>query len=187
MRRTLFLLLPAIAALGGCATTFAPKSLGEQESGYTYVPIDPFAVETVPGTSCLDSSHEKAKTYGTLLQSLPDNAVRMLIERFNASGSVTYGPSKLGVKGESYRVTVDYINADTINVRVWIRKGMERREGGYKEVSLLSVPDDRLFVPGSEVYTITREDPGAGSGSVEFNIPVYIGIGPQFEACISDG
>ncbi len=185
MKRTL-LLLPAIAVLGGCATTFVPKTLGEQQSGYTYVPIDPFAVQTVPGDSCKDSPQEKAKTYGTLLQSLPDNAVRMLIERFNASGSVTYGPSKLGAKGESYRVTVDYINADTINVQVWISKGMERRGGGYDAVSLLSVPDDERFVPGSEVYMITREQPGpdAGSGFVEFNIPVYIGIGLRVSATV---
>lgn len=187
MKRAL-VLLSMVAMLAGCATTFAPKTLGERESGYTYVPIDPFAVQTVPGDSCKDTPQEKAKTYGTLLQSLPDNAVRMLIERFNASGSVTYGAAKLGAKGESYRVTVDYINADTINVRVWISKSMKFAGSSSQErqfVSLLAAPDAR-FVPDSEEYTITREKPRPEviSDFVEFNIPVYVGIGLRVAATV---
>lgn len=181
-----FTLVALTITLSGCTTTFAPQSVAEKESGYTYVPIDPFAVQTIPGDSCIESPQEKAKIYGTLLQSLPDNAVRMLIERFNASGSVTYGPAKLGAKGESYRVTVDYINADTINVQVWISKRMELIEGGVRAVSLLAVPDKMRFVPDSETYVITRDQPSPDviSEYVEFNIPVYIGIGLRVAATV---
>src|SRR5690242_15883683 len=75
-----------------------PKSQGESESGYTYIPIDPFPVEAVNAAGC------NGKVSALLLDSLPDNAVRMLVERLNESGSVTYGVSKTGAKGESYRV-----------------------------------------------------------------------------------
>lgn len=182
-----FIVLAILAiALSGCAATFAPKSVAETESGYTYVPIDPFAVQTVPGDSCNESGKHNIEKYGTLLESLPDNAVRMLIERFNASGSVTYGPAKLGTKGESYRVTVDYINADTINVQVWISKRMQSFEGDVLSVPLIAAPDNIRFRPGSETYVITREKPASGSISeyVEFNIPVYVGIGLRVAATI---
>src|SRR5262245_58610337 len=101
-----------VVMLGGCATTFAPRSEAEKASGYAYVSIDPFAVLTIKGDDC--SGNAK---YRGLLESLPDNAVRMLVERITASGKVTYGPAKLGARGESYRVTIDYINADTVNFR----------------------------------------------------------------------
>lgn len=182
----IFALVILAIVISGCTTTFSPQSVAEKESGYTYVPIDPFAVQTIPGDSCAESPQERAKVYGTLLQSLPDNAVRMLIERFNASGSVTYGPAKLGAKGESYRVTVDYINADTINVPVWISKRMEVYKGGIKTVSLLAAPDHKIFVPESETYIVTREKPASDAISeyVEFNIPVYIGIGLRVAATV---
>jgi hypothetical protein len=181
------LFIGAVVSFAGCGTTFAPpRTSAERESGYTYIPIDPFSVQTSPGDSCRDTNEEKAKKYGTLLQSLPDNAVRMLIERFNASGSVTYGPAKLGAKGESYRVTIDYINADTINIQVWISKAMQKRDGDSQYVPLLAVADPNLFVPESEVYSITREKPGANEirEYSEFNIPVYVGIGLRVSATI---
>jgi hypothetical protein len=176
------LLLVVVALLGGCASTF-PQSEGERQSGYTYVPIDPFAVQTVLGDSCKETGSGKAKVYGTLLESLPDNAVRMLIERFNASGTVTYGPAKLGAKGESYRVTVDYINADTINVQVWISKTM-RNIGGETQVVSFMAPPLPQFLPDTEVYTVTRRRPTMKSTGeyVEFNIRVYVGIGLRVSA-----
>ena len=182
----ILVLFSVVAMLGGCATTFSPKTVAEKESGYTYVPIDPFAVQTVPGDSCTDTPQEKAKGYGTLLQSLPDNAVRMLIERFNASGTVTYGPAKLGAKGESYRVTVDYINADTINMPVWIAKTMvEKASGEVHYVNPFGPPGD-TYQKDSEEYKITRERPTEVeiNNYVEFNIPVYVGIGLRVTASI---
>lgn len=195
--KKIFLLLCAVMIFGGCATTL-PQTSGEKDSGYTYVPIDPFPVETLPGDSCRENNTK----YGTLLESLPDNAVRMLIEKFNTSGTVTYGPAKLGVKGESYRVTVDYINADTVNVPVWISKKMRTITGESKRVSLLStfIPatikklDEKLspvlsmaegdFTPGTEMYIVTRDKPADPSQFDEFNIPVYIGIGLRVSAMV---
>src|SRR4029077_20793155 len=54
------------------------QSYGEVASGYTYVPIDPFAVQTADGDSCKGNSAQTV----SLLDALPDNAVRMLIESF---------------------------------------------------------------------------------------------------------
>ena len=159
-----------------------PKSIGEMESGYTYVPIDPFPVKTVAGDGCKDSVNPIS---GSLLDALPDNAVRMLVERFDLSGAVTYGTSKSGAKGESYRVTVDYINADTINVPVWIAKSMVNSKKNEYEAVYLFSPPSMDFIPGTEIYEVTREKP-EGKGDFpsysEFNIPVYVGVGLRISA-----
>jgi hypothetical protein len=183
--------------LAGCGTPFKdsafsrsdpaklPQSYGEFESGYTYVPIDPFPVQTEPSASCKSPASSK----NGLLESLPDNAVRMLVERFDLSGNVSYLTAKAGTAGESYRVTVDYINADTINVPVSITKSMRLKgtQSDYKAVNIFAGTTEG-YEPGSEVYEVTRIDPtrlstkgGSAAGTV-FNIPVYVGVGLRVSA-----
>lgn len=195
--RSILLLMLAVA-LSGCTTVFSTRTSAEKESGYTYIPVDPFSVEQVPGAGCevaergakdaTANTSQASTEYGPLLKALPDNAVRMLIERFNASGTVTYGPGKLGAKDETYRVTVDYINADTRNFRVWISKSMQRWDDGkLVPVSLIAPPDLDKYVPETEFFQITRDpaDKGEdGSGFVEYNIPIYIGIGLRVTATV---
>jgi len=176
----------ALIGLSGCGTMFTDqtsgKSTGEVESGYTYVPIDPFPVN-MKGNSC------QATSYVPLLDALPDNAVRMLVEQFGSSGSVTYGASKAAIRGNQYRVTVDYINADTINFRVWIAKSMvDMTTNSYEPVFLLQPPGAQ-FKPGSEIYEVTRTKPDTRKGAFpdysEFNIPVYVGVGLRVSANVT--
>lgn len=46
---SLFMLSLIMAA---CATPFSKLTPAEKESGYTYIPIDPFSVETTRGEGC---------------------------------------------------------------------------------------------------------------------------------------
>ena len=124
--KALILVALSTALLSSCTSKFSNQTPAENKSGYTYIPVDPFSVQTNPGNSCnitdVEAAIEKVEVnkigFGTLLESLPDNAVRMSVEQFNASGAVSYGPAGIGAEGESYRVTVDYINADTTNVQL---------------------------------------------------------------------
>lgn len=187
-----------LLTLAGCGTFFSPggtvgstqpsnlpSSQGEFESGYTYVPVDPFPVESIAGASCKDTG--PIENYTDLLESLPDNAVRMLVERFDLSGNVSYGVAKTGAKGESYRITIDYINADTINVQMWIGKRMRDRTGTVVPVSILD-PSPVGFAPGSEIYELSRIKPAPFTADqppptmAEFNIPVYVGVGLRVSA-----
>jgi hypothetical protein len=180
----IIVLFGIVAMVVGCATNFKPQTEAERESGFTYIPIDPFSVEVIPGDGCKETTQEKAVSYKTLLQSLPDNAVRMLIERFNASGSVTYGPAKLGGKGESYRVTVDYINADTINMRIWLAETMQKLDGSVNYV-IPFLPPGVDYNPDSRAYIVTSTKPKEDlSNYTEFNIPIYVGIGLRVTANI---
>lgn len=184
--------------LTGCGTMFRevgfgktdplrpPPSAGELESGFTYIPIDPFPVQTMPGDSCKDSEEKK---FGGLLDALPDNAVRMLVEKFDVSGGVSYLTSKAGATGESYRVTVDYINADTINFPVRITKRMRRVDSDFEEpVNVFATPNG--YQSGTEIYEVTRVESnqsrlfslGGNTEGVVFNIPVYVGVGLRVSA-----
>jgi hypothetical protein len=118
-----------------------------------------------------------------LLEALPDNAVRMLVESFDASGSITYGASKAGVQYQNYRVTVDYINADTINVPVWLAKAMWNTTRNQSEwINPISSPSADYQV-GSEAYSVSRDPPTEKDSPLQpYNIPVYIGIGLRVSA-----
>jgi len=189
LKYTLYALL--IAGLSGCGTLVpgamtpigTPPTSGETESGFTYIPIDPFPVETVAGEGCKTGSSR-----GQLLDALPDNAVRMLVERFDTSGGVTFGASKVTASGETYRVTVDFINADTINVPIRIRKMMRHKQSHQLEPVNLFQSAGTDYEAGSEVYDVSRADdkaiasPEEKAFMAEYNIPVYVGVGLRVSA-----
>lgn len=182
-----------ISLLSGCASTFVTQTPAEKLSGYTYIPLDPFSVQTNPGNSCditkREANLEKVDVtqigFGNLLESLPDNAVRMSIEKFNASGAITYGPTGVGAEGESYRVTVDYINADTTNVRLWLSKKAENYKTKEVEYVPLSLSNNGDHTYGSEVYEVFRDKPEENAEFFEeYNLPIYVGIGLRVTANI---
>lgn len=121
-------LLISVAGCSGLYTQPKPISSGEAVSGYTYVPIDPTKVGIDPGdcsmtlrdieTKADNSAPKKLK----LLDLLPDNAVRLSMEMSDAKGNVTYGVSKVGSTGAAYKLTADYVNSDTVNQSVWVRR-----------------------------------------------------------------
>lgn len=195
MRNKVAITILAAFSLSGCGTLFdgklsAPQdnqvsaTIGETESGYTYIPVDPFPVQVELSSSCKEY---KNPTTPLLLDSLPDNAVRMLVERFDKSGSITYGTSKSGIKDESYRVTVDYINVDTINVAIAIEKMMEKIDGSGKSYVNLFATDLSTYVPGTEQYAVTRlsDEKAQDRSSGIFNIPVYVGVGLRISSTVN--
>lgn len=188
MNRIGFLLI-ALMSISGCSSIRHALTLAEEESGYTYVPIDPFAVDTVTSDSCKENNISP-NTFRSkeLLKSLPDNSVRMLVEKFSKKGSVTYGSTKLAAKGESYKVTVDYINADTVNQRMWIKKTIAHISGEFKTVPILDPsPFFDGMIVGTDRYKVSREEPSEEhlKDYEEFNIPVYVGIGLRVSANVN--
>lgn len=195
--------------LAGCAHTLNLQTPAARESGYTYIPIDPFPVPTYPDKkSCnlANASSEaeyqarlKAVKYRPLLESLPDNAVRMSIEQFDNSGNVKYGPAGIGAKGESYKVTVDYVNSDTTNFRVRIAKTATNKiTNMYEYIDILNPVDEIKYDINSIGYEVkaipsyissfasTVKEPDGPKKTkelyYEYNIPVYVGIGLRVTA-----
>ncbi len=178
--------------LSACATTtLKPQTAGELQSGFTYIPLDPFAVETEDADSCsVESGPTGAgvtRKQKALLEALPDNAVRVSIESLDTDGKVSYGTSFLSSKNQKYRVTVDYVNVDTTNVSVWISKRMQNyRTKKYEQVPLLA-PASNDYTYNSEIYSVTRSPPAIASEETyaEFSIPVYVGVGLRVTANIN--
>lgn len=187
-------LIATLLMLSGCSTVRVAEQQSETNFGHTYVPIDAFPVSIVAGANC---DPKMTITQAALLEALPDNSIRMFVQKLDSKGSVTFGSSSVGVKGESYKVTVDYINADTIGYPVWVAKTMWRQDRKIQSVPLsFSAGDSHQhltgnvpLVLGSEEYDIRSKPPERGEeigGRIyqQINIPVYVGLGLRVSAVV---
>lgn len=188
--------IACILITSGCAHTTTPQTVATKKSGYTYIPVDPFPVPTNPDEiSCnlnLAQSEQEYKKllknieYVPLLESLPDNAVRMSIEQFNSTSKVNYGPAGIGSKGESYKVTVDYVNSDTTNFRAFIAKtAIDKVTGETDQVDLLNPLDEKKYKLNSIGYDVINANSISEvpkGNYYEYNIPVYVGVGLRVTA-----
>lgn len=189
------MLLLVLFFASGCSTAFKPKSLGEMASGYTYVPLDPFPVQTVDGSSCIegksnlgsDFNNKKIKgstTYRALLDALPDNAVRISIEDLSRKGDISYGAGALSGDNAVSRVTVDYTNSDTASFEIWIWKQMVNKETQELEYVHLLVdsPDHYDESAFFEVSSDKPNDDKVLKYAKKYNVPIYIGVGVRVSA-----
>lgn len=168
-----------VLLLSACANfRWVAKPESELNSGYTYIPIDPFPVDFQLGLGC--DEHGKDNQYLPLLKSLPDNAVRMSVQRFDTKGNVSYGPVEVGATDESYRVTVDYVNSDTSFIELFIaRRAYNINEEEYQYIGLSEGIDKFTYDVESVTYDVSAGQPPEDdeSHSVLTHIPVYVGIG----------
>lgn len=191
MRKIGLTLVPALAALSGCASFVQherPQSVGEQESGYTYIPIDPLPA-MVPGKAECAIPVDKPDEF--MLKALPDNAVRVSIQQFDGKGKVQYGPVGGSLENSNYEVVVDYINADVQGQTIWIAKYRETDSGTDKQ--RIAVP---LAAPSKGEddfrYVVTSSPPEHGTDATsnilpkyyfeKFSLPLYIGVGLRITA-----
>lgn len=218
-------LLPALLATSGCGTLGLGRTLGEKASAYGYIPLDPLPVDQVGGSdSCLAAAAERQTSQdiigkqpgvsiGTegaanILQKLPDQTIRFAVASFDQSkGSLTFGPTKLTLKGSQYRAVLDYIQADSVPVRFYVRKLVaELQIDGKRSPTVIPVPidvsSDKLVTVGYEVDVIPDEVPtididvqktaraaaearkqaSLKDGFRLVTVPVYVGVGLRLSA-----
>jgi hypothetical protein len=176
---------------GNILKTPEPKTAGEVLSGYTYIPIDPTKVQ-IKSDQCKISHSSFSATDANkinLLNVLPDNAVRMSMESTDSKGNVTYGVGKIGSINSSYKLTADYVNSDTVNKSIWIRKTMLLR---YTEVSKDGATNEKIvrepvsFMEGAS-YKAMRDEKRAVSsmesipGTEAFEARYYDEVGISFK------
>lgn len=187
-------------SLSGCSAISSPpnlpSSLGEQASNYGYVPLDGLAVDTGKlADSCkpyANTTSEKEFPYAPLAQALPDINVRFAVASFDTSGNLTFGPTKLTAKNNSYRAILDYINVDvvplTFSISAMTRDGtvplsLARMKGmeitGYYVKSLPSQNQTTDTQPSPLPTAINSTD------GDEVTIPVYVGVGLRLTADIT--
>lgn len=112
--KTLVILL-VMVGLHSCSTN---KSSTSQMSNYTfastgnvsfgYQPIDPIPIKTaIVDDDTITTNNQK------LMNSLPDESMRLAIGEMVGNMGISFGPVKYGVKNNSYIVILDYIKYNT--------------------------------------------------------------------------
>lgn len=171
--------LLSVFLLSGCSTIVpieeAP-SLGELNSAISYIPLDPLPVAIRNDKSCAGAPVNAA----ALLDSLPDNAVRVSIKQVSGKGGLTLGPAAVGSEGGQYQVVLDYVNADTANIRFVIGMYTRNADGSYSDPQ----PIGSNLPPGAEVL-VKRVDDESSIGSNEVVIPVNVGVGLRLTANVT--
>ena len=207
MKNKVLLAVVVPLGLSGCAIHKLPKSFAETHTSYSYIPLDPLPVVIVPGLDCYADGNPNKKLTGTpitpLLDGLPDQSVRIATGQYDASGTLVYGPAKIGYSGHSYQVVLDYVNVDTTNVSVYIERTLTDASGKKKQVSVFDDtikeptqyqvyrdPESTAFAYLEESLIPTGEGGTAGGPKRILNgdrvvIPVYVGVGLRLTASVT--
>ncbi|HRH50347.1 MAG TPA: hypothetical protein PLP23_16435 [Panacibacter sp.] len=132
------------------------SSRTQSSPNYGYQPLDPLSVDVT-----VDSSQEKNISYNNrILNSLPDETMRLAIGQIDASANISFGPVKGGYKGQSYIVILDYIKSQTYPFPI-------------------RVPKDQQIQGDSTVFFASSND------SADTYIPVYVGVGLRLTASVT--
>lgn len=171
--------------LSACGTIpTIPQSIGETNSGFTYIPLDPLPVKVEPRRDCQPETYSPNKLLKdgyrlrAVLDSLPDNAVRMAVKEYDSTGKLSFGVGSVGLKGKRYQVVLDYINADTSNIRFYIKLKSTMKDG----VAFLEI--EEVTRTGLKYEPIAENDKSEKRDRAEGNIviPVYVGVGLRLTA-----
>lgn len=181
--------LPMIVAscLASCSMwPNVPESLGERNSGFTYIPLDPLPVAILDGSLCERNYVEEeyrllpGLQFKALLDSLPDNAVRVAVKEYDLSGEITYGPASIGKGGQRYQVVLDYINVDTSNMRFYIKFENTGGDSDKLEIAFVKRANDIVF--DEDLAKMSEAEIAKAQGNIV--IPVYVGVGLRLTADI---
>jgi len=181
----------ALSTLCACAVGSVlglPKTPGEQAASYGYVPLDPLAVDQL---SDADSCKELADNGEAmpLLDALPDLAIRFAVADVDASGGLTFGPSKLTSEGGTYRAVLDYVNVDAVPVIFLVHKRVVKSSGDVGRWEGPSYKLNKISMEYVERYEahIRGKSDVAFANDEKFEVvtmPVYIGVGLRLSADI---
>jgi hypothetical protein len=167
-----------------------PKTLGEANSAYSYIPIDPLPIFEEVGRNCKLELDTIPLLFKELLESLPDQAVRLAIAQLNGTASGSFGPVSVGYENNSYQVVLDYISVDATQIPVYVKREISSGPDVGKEIPLY---DDTKDVSSRyKVKAAHRINPFAENPSKEFKrnqsegelvvFPIYIGVGLRLTA-----
>lgn len=211
LTNTLFIMLLCIC-FSNCAPTklVEAETLGEQNSTFSYIPLDPLPVATALGYSCNYPPYEEGKQvpFKSLLNSFPDQTVRLSIAKIEKDGSITYGSIvKASGEDQTYEVTLDYINVDVTQIPFFYREKYEYPEpvktetDSIKERKIVyqvepsvrfrqyNVSEDEekvnLFKQEEQELKDSLKILLPGKGWQEKVVPVYIGVGLRVVARVT--
>lgn len=185
-------------ALASCDGLQEPRTLGETNTGYNYIPLDPLEVDVLisgplaPNATALDmrrlrytrcvsrdsmdGNPDAGDKAADVMDALPDHTIRMAIRTLSGQGEGGFGPVKMSAKGSTYQVVADSIFADTANVRFAMRAA---KDG--KSVPVKDLTDSMMSSAVVDVRRLERGEP-LPQGYEEVIVPAYVGIGLRLTA-----
>jgi hypothetical protein len=176
----------AAAVVAGCEKgPTQPATPAETQAAFTYVPLDPLPVEIAGGAGCEYREGSVASVRRAVLDSLPDNAVRVAIRQVDGTASGSIGPAKLGAEGHQYQVILDYINADVVNLRFRVTRDKDGRVVRLERLAEGEGPRNAgEAYEGAAPAGVRQPGPVPGPASLgdEVVIPVYVGVGLRLTA-----
>jgi hypothetical protein len=164
----MLLLIIFVISLSGCASWKFPVTGGDPQKAqsYGYHPMDPLPVIL---------KHDGELTNERIMNSLPDETMRLAIGRISGSGSVTFGPVATGYKGSSYVVVLDYIKFNTRSLGASLFKAEITPSVGLSLPSGFSKVESGLWLKA----ILAKE------GEADTIVPVYVGVGLRLTATVT--
>ncbi len=173
---------------------FAQKTLGEENSTYTYIPFDPLPVSTLPGDSCKSCKECQdcdSIPFKLLQNSFPDITVRLSIEKITNGASGGFGNYFTAKKkGETYKVILDYIHADVSRIPFLLKseKKKIKVKGKDEEKTIYKILPAVTFVKSNDVkinYKVEDFNIKENQDGEIVTVPVYVGIGLRIIANVT--
>jgi len=155
-----------------CKSSKLPTTLGDPKNAqpFGYQPLDPLPVHVHVNDLKKANSEKDLIPYTTrLMNSLPDETMRLAIGQVDANSNVSFVTAKLGYEGNSYVVILDYIKFDTKSFSTKIKR--ERNLQPKSKTDTISI----RFYP---IVDNTVDVPDAV-------IPVYVGVGLRLTATVT--
>ncbi|HLL53642.1 MAG TPA: hypothetical protein VK447_08860 [Myxococcaceae bacterium] len=153
------------------------KTVAEEQSGYTYIPLDPFPAKENRFECPADMTGVRLVT---IPEALPDNTARISVAELTQDGNVRFAAGSVAEQGKLYKVTIDYTNSTTVQLPFWIRKTAQRVDPRTRAVIREPIdpsqPSGDTYIRGTVAYDVITSDP-PDSSYKKYNIPIYIGIG----------
>lgn len=187
MKKIIFILCFSI--LFGCKSAIKipkAKTLGEENTSYSYIPIDPLPITTMEGKGCYGT---KEDNFEPLKKALPDQAVRLASVQINGSASGSFGPATVGYENNQYKVVLDYISVDATQIPLSVIKEIPDAGGKHHKVPLYSDTSGKdahyIISRVSTDYLMKEDNVKSHSDKADLVIlPVYIGVGLRLTATV---
>lgn len=154
-------------ALAGCGQwAQPPRSVGDVNAGYQYVPVEPLPVSFGSLAKCATPDRPNP----VLLDALHDLATRVATQQISGEATVRVPIFSAGGGGSTYKVTQDFIAYDETSLRFAIPPEFARGE-------LNGAPPPRL--------TLLEPNERAPENMSEITVPVYVGVGIRLTATVN--
>ena len=159
-------ILTSCMASKGVSNSGTTEMVANRNESFGYQPIDPLPAKVGylndSGRIIPINRISRPLLNKRLMASLPDETMRMAIGQIDGQGNINFTSNKVGYKGSSYVVVLDYIKFDTKSIPIVIR-----RDSSNKVSEIKSIPEgNRAMQPDGLM-------------------PIYVGVGLRLTATIS--